>query len=142
MKLRDLSDAELFVQIGGDWGVRDCLAELALRLADLRAERDEALDRANGGSHEDWLRESELRVAAEAERDEAYEDSRRSLDRVNRLIGGLDESKDLLAAAEADRDRLREAMKVALAYLNMEDPSFGMALDAAYVIRAALKQAK
>lgn len=36
--LRDLSDAELFVQIGGDWGVGDCLTELARRLADLRAE--------------------------------------------------------------------------------------------------------
>ena len=132
MNLSDLPDDELLwglLHPGTSYGERVSYRdELARRLSSLRAERDEALDRANGGSHEDWLRESELRVAAEAERDEAYEDSRRSLDRLNRLVaaktGGIDPhtTDDYLAhrlhvesegrkAAEADRDRLAEALE-------------------------------
>ena len=80
MNLHDLTDDELFVQIGGDWGVQDCLTELACRLADLRASLNHA----------------------QIEREEALQSVRRLLNRVERLTGGLDESKDLLAAVDID----------------------------------------
>ena len=49
-------------------------------------------------------------------------------------IKALDRENEL----EAQRDRLAEAMKVAVAHLNTPDPSFGMVLKAASVLRAAL----
>ena len=59
--LRDLTDAELFVQIGGDWGVQDCLTELARRLSNLRKHLSEALV--------GWDETCDKLDAAEADRD-------------------------------------------------------------------------
>jgi undecaprenyl pyrophosphate synthase len=44
--LVNLTDDEVFSQIGGDWDVLDCLTELGRRLSRLRAERDEAREKA------------------------------------------------------------------------------------------------
>jgi len=81
-------------------------------MTDLRDPTDEEL--CSQAMSMEWPESVELarRLAVlRAERDEAYEDSRRSLDRVNRLIGGLDESKDLLAAAEAAWDAAVKALR-------------------------------
>lgn len=68
--LRDLTDAELFVQIGGDWGVQDCLTELARRLSNLRKHLSEALV--------GWDETCDKLDAAEADRD-----------RLAELLGGV-----------------------------------------------------
>jgi len=117
--LRDLSDDDLLdrlataVGYGPDEWFRNLAAELRRRMAELRAERDEA----------------------QIGREEAKQAQRRLLNRINRFVLGAN-------AAQADRDRLREAMEVALANLDTPDPLFGMALNAAGVLRAALKEEK
>jgi len=75
------------------------------------------------------VREIRRRLAdLRAERDEAYEDSRRSLDRMNRLVLGV-------KAAEAERDRLREALEGIAR-------RFHTSTELVKVVRAALKEEK
>ena len=71
-ELRHLTDDQLLVSIGGEWGVQDCLIELAHRLACFRIESEsrrvsliKALDRENElDAQRDRLAEAMERVVA------------------------------------------------------------------------------
>ena len=104
------------------------------------------------GPHDQWFAEGRRRLAdlrasldqAQIEREDAVQGQRRLLNRVSRLIGSLDESKDLLAAAEAERDRLVavvDAAEKALDYAPWLDANerWDSAISA---LRAAVNAAK
>ena len=82
MNLRDLTDDQLLVQIGGDWGVQDCLNELRRRLSNLRKHLSEALV--------GWDETCDKLDAAEAE--------------LPALFAVVDAAEKLIAGAIGDED--------------------------------------